>query len=154
MQPSNNDRGFTLIEVLIAMVILTVALVSMAELMAITLRMQQLGRNQTLAMRLAQDKVDELMSRNFAFAELAVGGSLTADVANHFDVPGTGVAVNTTAGNRQYRRRWFVETIASDHGAPADSLRRVTVRVIPLRNDRRISNPVDLVTIIRCWPCI
>ena len=36
------------------MVILTVALVSMAKLMAITLRMQQLGRNQTLAMRLAQ----------------------------------------------------------------------------------------------------
>ena len=149
MQPSNNDRGFTLIEVLIAMVILTVALVSMAELMAITLRMQQLGRNQTLAMRLAQDKVDELMSRNFTFADLAVGGSLTADVANHFDVPPAG-----TAANLQYRRRWFVETIASDHGAPADSLRRVTVRVLPLRNDRRISNPVDLVTIVRCWPCV
>lgn len=136
------------------MVILTVALVSMAELMAITLRMQQLGRNQTLAMRLAQDKVDELMSRNFTFAELAVGGDLNADVANHFDVPGTGAAVNTTQGNLQYRRRWLVETIAADNGAPADSLRRVTVRVIPLRNDRRISNPVDLVTIVRCWPCI
>jgi len=150
LKPSNsNDRGFTLIEVLIAMVILTIALVSMAELMAITLRMQQLGRNQTLAMRLAQDKVDELMSRNFTFAELAVGGSLTADVANHFDVPAAG-----TAANLNYRRRWFVETIASDNGAPADSLRRVTVRVIPVRNDRRISNPVDIVTIVRCWPCI
>jgi len=149
LQPSNsNDRGFTLIEVLIAMVILTIALVSMAELMAITLRMQQLGRNQTLAMRLAQDKVDELMSRNFTFAQLAPGGSLAADVANHFDVPAAG-----TAANLQYRRRWFVETIASDNGAPADSLRRVTVRVIPLRNDNRISNPVDLVTIVRCWPC-
>ena len=136
------------------MVILTVALVSMAELMAITLRMQQLGRNQTLATRLAQDKIDELMSRNFTFAELAVGGSLTADVANHFDIPGTGVAVNTTQGNRQYRRRWLVETIPSDNGAPAGALRRVTVRVIPIRTDNRISNTVDLVTIVRCWPCV
>jgi type II secretion system protein I len=152
LQPSN-DRGFTLIEVLIAMVILTVALVSMAELMAITLRMQQLGRNQTLAMRLAQDKVDELMSQNFTFAQLAVGGSLTVDFANHFDVPGTGVAVNTTAGNLQYRRRWLVEALPGDNGSPAGSLRRLTVRVIPLRNDRRISNTVDLVTIVRCWPC-
>jgi prepilin-type N-terminal cleavage/methylation domain-containing protein len=171
LQPSN-DRGFTIIEVLVAMVILTVALVSMAELMAITLRMQQLGRNQTTATRLAQDKIDELMSRNFTFAELAVGGSLTADVANHFDVPGTGAAVNTTQGNRQYTRRWLVEamnfgdtvsvTTPPQGGNPAvvnnvvigaGTTRRITVRVIPLRNDRRMSTPVDLVTIVRCWPC-
>ena len=147
------------------MVILTVALVSMAELMAITLRMQQLGRNQTLATRLAQDKIDELMSRNFTFAELAVGGSLTADVANHFDVPAAG-----TAGNLQYRRRWLVEAMnfgdivsvtdttvtpaqVNATGVGAGTTRRVTVRVIPLRNDRRMSTPVDLVTIVRCWPC-
>lgn len=145
------------------MIILTVALVSMAELMAITLRMQQLGRNQTTAMRLAQDKVDELMSRNFNFAQLTVGGSLVADQANHFDVPGAG-----TAGNLQYRRRWLVEalnfgdTVSVSVGNPAvvtptvigaGTTRRVTVRVIPITNDRRTSNPVDLVTIIRCWPC-
>ena len=135
------------------MVILTVALVSMAELMAITLRMQQLGRNQTLAVRLAQDKIDELMSRNFTFAELAIGGSLTGDVPNHFDVPGTGVAVNTTQGNRQYRRRWVVQALPGDNGSPAGSLRRLTVRVIPIRNDNRIANSVELVTILRCWPC-
>ena len=145
------------------MVILTVALVSMAELMAITLRMQQLGRNQTTATRLAQDKIDELMSRNFTFAELAVGGSLTADVANHFDVPAAG-----TAGNLQYRRRWLVEAmnfgdivqvtagnppVVTNTAIAAGSTRRVTVRVIPLRNDRRMSTPVDLVTLVRCWPC-
>ena len=130
------------------MVILTIALVSMAELMAITLRMQQLGRNQTLAMRLAQDKVDELMSRNFTFAQLSVGGSLTADVADHFDVPSAG-----TAANLQYRRRWLVETLAADPGVPAGALRRVTVRVMPIRTDNRISNNVDLVTVVRCWPC-
>jgi prepilin-type N-terminal cleavage/methylation domain-containing protein len=157
LTPSNNDRGFTVIEVLVAMVILTVALVSMAELMAVTLRLQQLGRNQTVATRLAQDKIDELMSRNFAFNQLAVGGSLTADVANHFDVPAAG-----TGGNLQWRRRWLVEAINfGDTGmkegvatpVAAGATRRVTVRAIPVVTDLRVTNPVDLVTIVRCWPC-
>lgn len=136
------------------MVILTVTLVSLAELMAITLRMQQLGRNQTSATRLAQDKIDELMSRNFTFAQLTVGGSLTSDVADHFDVP---------AGS-QYRRRWLVEALDfGDFGVKtvngvtsnvfAALTRRVTVRVTPIVSDRRISPEVNLVTIVRCWPC-
>jgi prepilin-type N-terminal cleavage/methylation domain-containing protein len=160
LQPSN-DRGFTLIEVLIAMVVLTVAMVSMAQLMAVTLRLQQLGRNQTAAVRQAQDKVDELMSQNFATnAQLAVGGSLTADVANHFDSP-----VDSVNGqDRQYRRRWLVENMNFGDtgmqlvgGVPtavaAGQTRRVTVRVTPLVADRGASPPVDLVTLVRCWPC-
>ena len=87
------------------MVILTIGMVAMAELMAITLRLQQLGRNQTAATRLAQDKIDELMSQNWAAApQLAVGGSLTADQANHFDTPPT--FAGSTA--LSYRRRWVV----------------------------------------------
>ena len=44
---STNERGFTLVEAMVAMVVCTVGLVAMAELMAITLRLQQLGRNST-----------------------------------------------------------------------------------------------------------
>lgn len=145
------------------MVVLTVALVSMAELMAITLRMQQLGRNQTTATRLAQDKIDELMAQNFTNAQLTVGGSLTADVANHFDTPAP-----PGGGNSMYRRRWLVESMTfNDQGnrggtpavpvwvnVTAGSTRRVTVRVIPVAPDSRISPTVDLVTIVRCWPCV
>lgn len=139
------------------MVILTVALVAMAELMAITLRMQQLGRNQTAATRLAQDKVDELMSLNFANAQLAPGGDLNADVANHFDLP-----VPPEGGNATYRRRWTVTALNfADQGnangamtpVAGGSTRLVTVRVIPIVSDRRISPAVDLMTIVRCWPC-
>ena len=132
------------------MVILTVALVSMAELMAITLRLQQLGRNQTSATRLAQDKVDELMSQNWAAApQLTVGGSLTADVANHFDTPPA--FVGSTAVN--YRRRWVVADGPVDPPVTADKLRIITVRVIPEVTDRRTYTPTDLTTIVRCWPC-
>lgn len=142
MAPSN-ERGFTIVEVLIAMVILTVALVSIAELMAITIRMQMLGRNQTQAARLAQDKIDELMSQNFTTnASVAIGGSLTADVANYFDDPST-----------LYKRRWQVSAGPVDPPVAANSLRILTVRIIPVVNDLRTSTPTDITTLIRCWPC-
>ena len=128
------------------MVILTVALVSLAELMAVTLRLQQLGRNHTTATRIAQDKIDELMSLNWAAApQLAANqGSLTADVANFFDTP---------PNNPNYKRRWRVDDGPVDPPVPAGRLRIITVRVIPVVNDRRTYTPTDITTIVRCWPC-
>ena len=100
MQPTNNERGFTLIEVLVATVILTVALVALAEMMAITLRMQMLGRNETNAARLAQTKLDELIGsvQNWDTApEIQVGGSLSTNQTNYNDAPIAG-----------FVRRWTV----------------------------------------------
>lgn len=119
------------------MVVLTIGLVSLAELMAVSLRLQQLGRNETAAVRIAQDKLDWLETANFvteASIQLAPGGSLTADVANYNDtlVPG-------------YRRRWLV--VAGPDGDP--DLRQVTIRVLPVNTDRRTASPYDLISIIR-----
>ena len=61
----NNERGFTLIEAMVATLVLTVGLLAMAELLAVSLRMHQLGRNSTTATRLAQDKFEEMMKMNF-----------------------------------------------------------------------------------------
>ncbi|MEY4095524.1 MAG: hypothetical protein RLZZ53_2723 [Acidobacteriota bacterium] len=133
MSSDSSDRGFTLVEVLFAMVILTVALVSMAELMAITLRMQMMGRNETAAIRLVQSKIDELVAVDFATAAVAIGGSLTADVASYNDDPADG-----------FHRRWEITEIAGE-----TNVRTLTVRVIPERNDRRTSAQVQLTTIIR-----
>ena len=131
------------------MVILTVALVSMAELMAITLRMQMLGRNQTQATRLAQDKIDELMTQNFTTSlAVGIGGSLTAPVANHWDTP-----QDPDGNNLPYIRRWTVAAGPADPGVPANSVRILTVRIIPIVNDLRTSVPLDMTTLIRCWPC-
>jgi prepilin-type N-terminal cleavage/methylation domain-containing protein len=132
----SDQRGFTLIEAMVAMFICCVGLMAMAELMAVTLRMQQLGRNSTQASRLAQDKVDELTTVGFLDARMACGGSLTADQANHNDRP---------AEATNYKRRWVVSA-----GPDAQvSLRAVTVRVIPDVSDRTKTAEFDLQTIIR-----
>src|SRR5262245_31220596 len=103
---STDERGFTIVEVLIAMVILTIALVSMAELMAITLRMQMMGRNETAAVRLVQSKIDELVAVDFTgayAADVAIGGDLEEDDAGYNDDPETG-----------FHRRWAISQIVGE----------------------------------------
>jgi len=116
------------------MVILTVGLVAMAEMMAITLRMQMMGRNETSAVRLIQSKVDQIVNINFATnASVNVGGSLTADAAGYFDTPSDG-----------FKRRWRIEAIAGE-----TKVRKLSVRIIPTINDRRTNAEVEISTIIR-----
>jgi type II secretory pathway pseudopilin PulG len=152
---SNNERGFTLVEAVVAMVICTIGLVAMAELLAVTLRLQQLGRNSTSAVRLAQDKVDALTTMTFDTTsanynpEVGCGGSIDADGADHFDTPlennGTPDDPDDDTVMKGYKRRWIISA-----GPDADpNLRQVTVRVIPELNDRRVAAPYDLTTVIR-----
>jgi Tfp pilus assembly protein PilV len=151
-----NERGFTLVEAMVAMVVCTVGLVAMAELMAVTLRLQQLGRNSTSAVRLAQDKVDELTTMPFNPASalynaaISCGGSLTDNVdAVHNDVPlrdnGTPDDPADDTIGKGYTRRWLIS--AGPDGDP--DLRTITVRVTPNNVDRRVASPYDLTTIIR-----
>jgi type II secretory pathway pseudopilin PulG len=147
---SNNERGFTLVEAVVATVVCTIGLVAMAELLAVTLRVQQLGRNSTSAIRLAQDKVDELTTMNFITnPSAACGGSIDANTADHFDTPmednGTPDDPADDTVMKGYTRRWIISA-----GPDADpNLRAVTVRVIPELNDRRVATPYDLTTFIR-----
>jgi len=149
---SNNERGFTLVEAVVAMAVCTIGLIAMAELMAVTLRLQQLGRNSTSAVRLAQDKVDELTTLNFdTNAAVSCGGSLDIDApdADHNDRPlldnGTPDDPDDDTFAKGYTRLWIVS--AGPDGDP--NLRQVTVRVVPDVNDRRTATPYELTTIIR-----
>lgn len=123
------------------MVILTVGLVALAGLLAVSLRMQQLGRNGTQAVRLAQDKLDELNALHFdTAATIQIGGSLTANVADHFDTP---LDVNGNA--LPYIRRWLVAA-----GPDGNSnLRQITIRLIPTIADGRTTSAFEMITIIR-----
>lgn len=148
MKPTNSEQGFTIIEVLISVVIMTVALVALAEMMAITLRMQALGKNETMAARLAQAKLDELVGiaqNNWGHASIAVnGGSLTANVANFNDVP-----VDSNGAQINYLRRWQVTPGPNDPAGDPGHLRIVTVRIIPTTLEGRTSSTVELTTMLR-----
>jgi len=130
------DAGFTLIEVLISALVLTIGLLAIAALLAVTTQMQIGAREAARSTRLAQDKVDELMKLNFSTApEVAVGGDLAANVANHSETlpsPLTGITL-----------RWAVAA------GPTDDTRVLTLRIVNLRAQQY--RQTDLTTIIRQW---
>jgi prepilin-type N-terminal cleavage/methylation domain-containing protein len=130
-----SERGFTLVETLIASIVLTVALVALAELLAVSVRMHQIGRDSASAARLAQDKFEEMMKMNFnTNPAIQVGGNLATNTANYFDVP----------ANSGYTRRW---TVVAGPGANP-RLRIVTVRVVA---DLPVGTPFEVTQVVRSW---
>ena len=129
-----------MIETLIATTVLLVGLLGTAQLMVISLRMNDLSRTSIDATRLAKTKFDELMKLSFSTAAAVQvtptsPDSLGQNVTNYFDTPVAGV----------YTRRWKVQA------GPTANTRLVTVRVVPTRTDRLVAKEVELTTVIRSW---
>ena len=115
------------------MLVLTLGLVAIASLLAVSATMHIGARESARSTRLAQDKIDELLKLTFSTnPKIAVGGSLESNDADHSDTPETGVT-----------RRWLVAN------GPADDTRILTVRVV--NEHSRQYRVTDLTTIIRQW---
>jgi prepilin-type N-terminal cleavage/methylation domain-containing protein len=127
------ERGFTLVEVMICTLILATGMLAIAGLLGVSTQMQIGARESARSMRLAQEKIDQLMKLNFdTAAAVAVGGSLEADTADYFEQPDDGVTI-----------RWLVEA------GPVDDTRVLTVRVVNLHAQQH--RETNLTTIIRQW---
>ena len=131
---ARDEAGFSLVEAMVASLVLTVGLVGLLQLLAVTTVMHSDARQATNATLLAQSKVDELMKLNLTTAPaIQVGGSITANVANYFDTPADGVT-----------RRWVVTA------GPITSTRLLTVKV-ENKGGRVYGREQQLTTIIRQW---
>lgn len=130
------EAGFTLVEALIAAIVLTIGIVSLAQLQAVTTVMHANARSVSISTQQAQGKIDELVKLNHATAPAvqitpANPDSLTVDVANYFDTPLVGVT-----------RRWRVQA------GPVANTRILTVRIV---NTQLRGRPIDVTTILRQW---
>lgn len=136
--PHPGRGGFSIPELLIAIVILTVGLLGLAAAMVSMMRYQDLASNRAEMAALGDSKLEQLRgagsTRSSDTLQLAVGGSLTTSVALHADTL-------TTLRGRVYFRRWLVAA------GPAGS-RDVELRVAPLLNDVRTPTKVDVSSII------
>ncbi len=67
---NRGQAGFTIIEVLIAMVILTVALLGLSSMNVYSIKYNDNAKRNTAAVALAQDKLEELKNRSFVDSTL------------------------------------------------------------------------------------
>jgi Tfp pilus assembly protein PilV len=133
---SRTDAGFSLAEVIIALLVTVTGLLSLAQLLAVTAKAEGVARNGALAARMGQDKLDDLMKANFDTSpslQLTPVGTdtLAANVPNYFDQPAPAVT-----------RRWIVRQ------GPAGT-RILTVRVLVVSGAS--PRTVDLTTLVRRW---
>ncbi len=90
-----DEKGFTLIEVLITIVLVSVSLSALATLSASVIRGSQQSQHVTGSITLMQDKIEEF--KNTAYAALATGSE-------------TGIKMDGTTGG-PYDRAWTVTVL-------------------------------------------
>jgi type IV pilus assembly protein PilV len=121
------SKGFSLIEMLIALVILAISLLALAGLMATTTRNNSFGGHMTEAATFAQDKLEELKALPWANI---VGGTDTKSGS-------TGIT---------YARTWNVSTLLNPVPPPNELLKAVTITV---NWDDGISRSINIFSAIR-----
>ena len=129
---ANCEGGMSLVEVLISTLVLTVGLVGVAGLLAVTTSAQIGARESARSVRLAQEKIDELVKLPFTDPQVAIGGSLDEDNDNHSEVAADGITI-----------RWLVAEGPTVNG----DTRFLTVRVINLRGQHQ--RQTELSSLIR-----
>jgi type II secretory pathway pseudopilin PulG len=134
---AGSEGGFTLVEVVFAALILVVGLLSLAQLLAVSIKAESLARNGAEATRLAQGQLDSLMKASLASdprVQITPTGtdSLASNVANYFSTPTPRSIV-----------RWRVAA------GPAGT-RVITVRVL-IANGTTTMRIIDLTSLLRQW---
>jgi type IV pilus assembly protein PilV len=112
MAPLLNQKGISMLEVLISVVILTVAILGMATLQSRGIRGNDLGNRTSQAVALAQEKLEELIDTS---RDTTLATGTTNDANNPIDETGVSGGVFT--------RNWNVQN------GPISDAQTVTVAV-------------------------
>ena len=143
---TRHQRGFTLVEVMIAAVILLIGIVGVMSLMGVAIaRNAGSGDQGTRAVEYGQDKMEQLMALQYGdttsdttqFPTVSSGGTgltnngsvnTASPVTGYVDYgPNTNGTFSTAPVAGGYMREWLVEDLASYVGR----VKRVTVVVVP-----------------------
>jgi type IV pilus modification protein PilV len=112
------QRGFTLLEALIAMVVMALGLLAVAGLQITLGRNSELTRQRAEATRLAQEKMEEL--RSYQVLATTTGKTAYADIASSaassvssFTSAASGATAAALSTNTAYTRGWTVSDLGS-----------------------------------------
>ncbi len=124
---SRGKGGFTLIEVLLALVILSVALIGLAGLMATAIKSNALGKNATYASNLAQERLEALkLSATVDFDGAALTDTVAASNPLTGANPDSAEDYGAIAGYSTFRREVYI----TNGAGPTVNSKDVAVRVL------------------------
>ena len=66
----NTDKGFTLIEVLVAIIVLTIGLLAVGTMQISAIRGNFMGGNTSIALSLASERMEDLLNKDYSHADL------------------------------------------------------------------------------------
>jgi hypothetical protein len=132
-QSAGGESGFSLIETMVASLVLTIGLIGLAQLLAVATVMHSDARHATTDTVLAQAKLDELMKDTSLSLSSVQVGSLASNMAPYYDEPEPGIT-----------RRWQINE------GPVDDtwILQVTVEN---KGGRMYGGSQTLTTVIRQW---
>ena len=124
-KPGSRNSGFSVLEVLVAIIIGAIGLISLAQVFPMAGRSLNQSKRATEAMLVGQEKLEQLRAMDLSSAQLTAGA--------HEDT--------TTVSGGQYRRMWNVED-----NKPLTAMKRVRMRVVAAAQDT--SNAVVITGIL------
>ncbi len=133
------SEGFTLVEMLIAIVILTFGLLAAGQLLAVAMGSASLARSKGSAATAAQNQLEflaDLYRQNPAAGDLSVGshGPVQIQVLN---------PANSRVLNR-FNVSWVVATVPDPRAGRTLNAREVTVTVTPINGAGAVNNKAGL----------
>ena len=127
MKNRSSEAGFTLVEALVAIVILVFGLIAVTNLLVVAASSNSVANQATAAATIAAQRLELLKAQ--PFTSLTTGGDLDSDVANfnqNDDVPGVG----------RIHTRWTVVAIAADAQVYFVAVRSEGTGVLSVRRSR------------------
>jgi prepilin-type N-terminal cleavage/methylation domain-containing protein len=126
-------RGFTLVEVLIALAIVVSVITGAAQLAAIAIRTNLRAATMTTTVLLAQNKLEEILGGVAGAPTRSPPGTLESNIGGWSDIVDQSGRVldPSIASDRDYVRRWAIEPLATSG--------TIVVQVVVVRSDVHVA---------------